>query len=124
MSAAPDTAKQWNCDRCGVSVRQMNGEQSELPGGWANSDEGQYCLRCRRERAADAALDSAADESSHEARARLRRTALLEFEVKRTPDRSNGEIARACRSSVPAVAEARRRLDLAEPAKPSGQARG
>ena len=119
MSAAPDTAKQWDCDRCGVSVRQMNGEQTELPGGWASSDEGHFCLRCRRERAADEAVVSLEEDASHDARARLRRTALLEFEVRRTPDKSNGEIARACRSSVPAVADARRRLDLAEPAKPS-----
>jgi hypothetical protein len=101
----------------------MNGEQTELPGGWSSSDDGHFCLRCRRERAADEALVSVAEDASHEARARLRRTALLEFEVRRTPDKSNGEIARACRSSVPAVADARRRLDLAEPANPS-KARG
>jgi hypothetical protein len=97
----------------------MNGEQTELPQGWSSSGDGHFCLRCRRERAADEAVVSLDEDASHDARAKLRRTALLEFEVKRTPDKSNGEIARACRSSVPAVADARRRLDLAEPANPS-----
>ena len=33
----------------------------------------------------------------------------------RDPDRPNGTIARACRSSVPAVIKARKRLGIAEP---------
>ncbi len=45
----------------------------------------------------------------------LRRAALIEFEVRRTPDHSNGMIAKACRSSVSAVAKARDRLGLPDP---------
>lgn len=43
-------------------------------------------------------------------RAQLRAAAMVEFEVKRDPDRSNIEIARAIRSSVAAVMNARQRL--------------
>jgi hypothetical protein len=35
---------------------------------------------------------------------------MVEFEVLRAPDRTNGSIAKACRSSIPAVAAARQRL--------------
>ncbi|MGH3266891.1 MAG: hypothetical protein ACRDNS_33485 [Trebonia sp.] len=119
MSATQNTAKRWTCDGCGVSVRQMNGEHTSLPSTWASSTEGKFCLRCRRERAGSAALDSAPTGATRDARVRLHRAALLEFEVSRVPDRSNGVIAKSCRSSVPAVAEARRRLHLPDPPKPS-----
>jgi hypothetical protein len=42
--------------------------------------------------------------------------ALIEFEVNRRPDHADGAIAKACRSSVSAVAAARKRLKL--PAAP------
>lgn len=116
MGTIKDKAKRWTCDGCGVSVRQMNGEHTSLPDAWASSTEGRFCLLCRRERAGSAALDSAPTDTTREARMRLHRAALLEFEVSRVPDRSNGVIAKACRSSVPAVAEARRRLQLPDPA--------
>ena len=34
----------------------MTGEQTALPGNWARTEDGQYCLICRRERAGEAAL--------------------------------------------------------------------
>lgn len=116
MSTSRNTAEVWTCNRCGVCIRQMNGEQIALPDNWASSEDGQFCLICRRALAAEAALNSAPEDTSQDERARLRRTALLEFELSRTPDRSNTEIARACRSSVSAVAKARGRLHLADPA--------
>jgi hypothetical protein len=109
------TAAKWTCDHCGVSVSQMGGEAVQLPDTWTSSDEGTYCLICRRERAAQAALDAAPEESSVEVRAKLRRAALIEFEVSRRPDHGDGAIAKACRSSVSAVAAARRRLKLPAP---------
>jgi len=116
------TAKKWTCDQCGMSVGRIDSEPIPLPDTWASSAEGQFCLVCRRERAADAALDSAPD-CSLAARAQLRRTALIEFEVRRTPDHSDGMIAKACRSSVSAVAKTRSQLRLPAPASTAGRAR-
>jgi len=42
---------------------------------------------------------------------------LIEFEVRRRPSHGNGEIAKTCRSSVAAVAAARKRLKLPAPDK-------
>lgn len=113
MSTA--TAKKWTCDKCGVTVSRAGGEKVELPDSWAKSKDGTYCLLCRRERAAQAALESAPKDCGLEERAKLRRTALVEFEVRRRPGHGNGEIAKACRSSVAAVVAARKRLKLPAP---------
>lgn len=115
MSGAPDRARRWTCDRCGVSASRIDGEPISLPGTWTRVAEGQFCLMCRRDRAAQAALDSAPSDCPRDARAKLRRAALIEFEVRRTPDQPDGAIARACHSSVSAVTKARRRLRLPNP---------
>ena len=109
------TAKKWTCDQCGVSVSRLGGEKVELPESWTSSKEGTFCLLCRRERAAQAALDAAPESSGLEDRAKLRRAALVEFEVRRRPNHGNGEIAKACRSSVAAVVAARKRLKIPAP---------
>jgi len=123
MSRAQEMAKKWTCDSCGVSTGRIDGEPVPLPEAWSNSAEGLFCLICRRERAAEAALDSAPSDSPVDARAKLRRAALIEFEVSRTPDHADGQIARACRTSVSAVTRARRRLQLPDPPPPSKAAR-
>ena len=112
MSTAAATAAKWICDGCGVSVSRIDGERATLPAAWAASAAGCFCLQCRRDRAADAALDSAAADSPVDVRAKLRRAALIEFEVRRAPDRADRRIAEACRSSAAAVAKARERLQL------------
>lgn len=110
------TAKKWTCDHCGVTVSRVGGEKVELPESWSSSKkEGTFCLLCRRERAAQAALDAAPNTSGLEDRAKLRRAALVEFEVRRRPNHGNGEIAKACRSSVAAVVAARKRLKIPAP---------
>ncbi len=109
------TAKKWTCDQCGVTVSRLGAEKVELPASWANSKEGTFCLLCRRERAAQAALDAAPKDCGLEDRAKLRRAALVEFEVRRRPGHGNGEIAKACRSSVAAVVAARKRLKIPAP---------
>jgi hypothetical protein len=43
-------------------------------------------------------------------RARLRSSTIIEFEVRRAPDRSNSQIASAVHTSVVAVQRARERL--------------
>jgi hypothetical protein len=115
VSTATATAKKWTCDRCGVSVGLIDGTPVPFPEPWAREAGGTFCLGCRRDRAAEAALDAAPDDSPIEVRAKLRRAALIEFEVSRRPDHNDGAIAKACRSSVSAVAAARRRLELPDP---------
>jgi hypothetical protein len=115
MSGATKAATKWTCQGCGVSAGNIDGEPVPMPRAWVDSTEGTYCLACRRERAGEAALETAPLDSPVAARAQLRRAALIEFEVKRTPDQGNGTIARACRTSVSAVSRARQRLELPDP---------
>jgi hypothetical protein len=90
-------------------------KRRDLPPSWTRSGNETFCLACRRALAAELALDAAPEDLSREDRAKLRRAALLEFEIRRDPGRHNAEIAKVCRSSVPAVAGTRRRLEIAEP---------
>jgi hypothetical protein len=114
-ATAPGTAKKWTCNQCGVSIGRMDGQRVDFPETWDRNSDGIFCLNCRRDRAAQAALESAPDDSPIEVRAKLRRAALIEFEVSRRPDHGDGAIAKACRSSVSAVAAARQRLGLPAP---------
>ena len=123
MTKSPPRAKKWMCDQCGVSVGRIDGGPTPFPDSWASSAAGRYCLVCRRERAANAALEAAPSGSPLEARAKLRRAALIEFEVHRMPDHSDGVIAKACRTSVSAVAKARVRLQLPTPPAQSSSRR-
>lgn len=111
-------AKVWLCDRCAVSAGRIDGEATPLPACWESSADGRFCLTCRRERAAEAALEAAPSGSPVDARAKLRRAALIEFEVARTPDHPDGVIARACHTSVAAVTRARHKLHLPDPQAP------
>jgi hypothetical protein len=88
----------------------MDGSPAPLPESWVSSAEGDFCLTCRRHRAGEAALDAAPGDSDRDARTKLRRAGLIEFEVRRAPDRTDGSIAKACRTSAAAVAAARQRL--------------
>ncbi len=115
MAIATKSTK-WVCDRCGVAVGRIDGKRVPFPESWERSRAGTFCLGCRRDRAAQAALDAAPEDSPVEMRAKLRRAALIEFEVSRRPDHGDGAIAKACHSSVSAVAAARRRLQLPAPA--------
>ncbi len=116
MNPVATLAPTWTCDGCGVSASRIDGEPVPLPDAWAVSPEGSFCLVCRRERAAQAALEAAPSDCTLAGRAKLRRTALIEFEVSRTPEHTDGSIARACRTSTAVVNQARRRLRLPDPA--------
>jgi len=107
MSVATDTATKWTCGRCGVSTSQLDGSRTPLPESWASSADGLFCLTCRRERAAEAALAAAPADCSNDVRAKVRRSGLVEFEVRRAPDRADNAIAKACHTSASAVAAAR-----------------
>ncbi len=124
MSPTQIKARKWTCDGCGVSASQAStASRRRSPTTWISSADGHFCLVCRRERAAEAALDAAPSDSPVDARAKLRRAALIEFEVSRTPDIADGTIARACRTSVSAVTRARRRLQLPDPPPHSSSSR-
>jgi hypothetical protein len=107
MTAATPTAPKWICDRCGVSVSQLDGAAVPLPATWVTAADGNFCLTCRRERAGEAALEAAPADSSNDTRVKVRRAGLLEFEVRRAPDRADNAIAKACHTSASAVARAR-----------------
>lgn len=104
-------AVRWSCARCKVSVGRIDGEPALLPASWSRSDGQIFCLTCRRARAGETAMDSAPDASSREELVRLRRTALIEFEIGRAPEAPNATIARACRTSSAAVAVVRTELE-------------
>jgi hypothetical protein len=105
-------ARRWTCNRCGMAVGRIDGGQAPFPESWESCAEGDFCLSCRRQRAAEAAQEAAPTGCSREARAKARRSGLIEFEVRRTPTLTDGSIARACRTSASAVAAARRRLRM------------
>jgi hypothetical protein len=108
----PEAPQRWTCGKCAVEVRWASShEQPGLPPNWTDSHQGPVCLHCRRELAADAAV-STLDLSLKE-RARLRSSTIIEFEVRRAPDRSNSQIASAVHTSVVAVQKARERLAVA-----------
>lgn len=107
MSTLAKTARTWSCDRCGVSVSQLDGARTAFPESWTRGADGSFCLICRRERAAEAALDAAPEGSSNDVRAKLRRSGLVEFEVRRAPDRADNAIAKSCHTSASAVIAAR-----------------
>jgi hypothetical protein len=108
-------AARWSCARCEVSVGRIDGKTSCLPDTWTRCDGLTYCLSCSRARAADAALDSATESASREDRVRLRRSALIAFEIGRAPAAPDRAIANACRTSSRTVAAVRDEL-TADPA--------
>ena len=112
-------AVRWSCARCGVSVGRIDGGPTDLPETWTRSDGATYCLICSRAMVGEAAMDSAPSASSREERMRLRRDAVIEFEIGRTPLAPNRVIAHACRTSLMTVATVRGALDGPASAKPS-----
>ena len=85
----------------------MDGRAEPLPDTWTRCDGLTYCLSCSRARAGEEAFESAPESTSAEERARRRRSALIAFEIARTPAAPNRVIANACRTSAMAVAAVR-----------------
>jgi hypothetical protein len=113
-AATSAPAPEWMCARCEMTSRWTRGlDGVDSPPNWVRDPGGNhYCLACQRERAVDAALEGA-DDAGIEARAKLRSAAVVEFEITRDPDRTEGEIARSARTSIGAVRKARKRLQAA-----------
>jgi hypothetical protein len=94
-------------------VQWMAGHEApKRPAHWSEKNGVLHCLACRRDLAAEAGLDAAPEGTPMAKRAQLQSAARIEFEVKRDPDRADGEIAKACRSSVASVQKARERLGV------------
>lgn len=110
MSRRRGLARKWTCRGCGVCVSRIDGSPAPLPDCWTSSAEGDFCLVCRRQQAIDAALEAAPADRDSAAHSKLRRAGLIEFEVRRAPDRTDGAIAKACHTSTATVAATRRRL--------------
>jgi hypothetical protein len=60
--------------------------------------------------AGDAAIDAAPADCSREELVRIRRTGLIEFELRRDPESPDRTVARACSTSPSAVAAIRQTL--------------
>ena len=108
------TARKWTCDGCGVTASRIDGQSATEPTDWTNSKEGRYCLACRRNLAADAALAGAPAGNSRDECRLIRRTGLIEFEMRRMPNQSDGRIASACGTSPSTVAAVRREVNAAK----------
>src|SRR3954469_25196055 len=104
-------AVRWSCARCKVSVGQIDGGTTLLPTTWSHLGGEILCLTCTRAQAGEAAMDSAPAETSREDRAKLRCTALIEFEIERAPEAPIPPLALPCRTSSAAVAAVRDELD-------------
>lgn len=104
-------AVRWSCTRCAVSVGRIDGEPALLPATWSQGEGQVLCLTCSRAQAGETAMESAPETTSREDMVRLRRTALIEFEIDRAPEAPNRKIALACRTSSAAVAAVRTELE-------------
>jgi hypothetical protein len=100
---------EFTCARCEVTSRWTEGLGAATPPNWVKEKGLYYCLACRRERAMEQAVEKAGGERVSTAdRAKLRSAAVVDFEIARDPDRTEGEIAKAARASIGAVRKARR----------------
>ena len=111
-------AQTWTCERCTVTVQWMTGHDADtaLPSHWSKDEDGVHCLSCRRELAAENALEGHPEGLPNAERAKLRARARVEFEINRDPERPNNKIASACGTSGASVQKARDRM--AEAATP------
>jgi hypothetical protein len=101
----------WTCARCEVTARFMpDVERPKMPRGWKREKGGVHCLVCRRELAAETALKAAPADAPADVRQQIQASARLEFEIRRDPERADGEIAKACSTSIAAVRKVRQSL--------------
>jgi hypothetical protein len=108
-------AVRWSCARCEVSVGRIDGASADLPETWSRVEGQTYCLSCSRARASEEASDSAPESITREDRVKVRRRALIAFEIGRTPAAPDRAIANACRTSSKAVATVRGELTADAP---------
>jgi hypothetical protein len=108
-------AMTWTCARCDVKTSWMNGtKRPALPANWVKQNGEVYCLGCQRELAGEAGLAALPEDAPIAERQKASSAARVDFEVARDPNRANGKIASACRTSIPSVRKSRERLGLFE----------
>ncbi len=113
VPATPEARSGWTCGRCQMTLSwTAEAENPELPTSWIHEDGAFYCLACRRDRAGDASVDDLPLDAPLATRQQTRFRARIDFEIQRDPDRPDGRIAKACRTSTLAVRKARNRLGL------------
>ena len=101
------------CARCEMTTTWIpRSKREKVPANWVIKNGQSYCLACRRELAVSDALEELGEGSPPADRAKIRSQAVVEFEIRRDPDRRDGDIARASRCSVMAVSKARKRLGI------------
>ena len=104
---APRT-RRWTCAGCEVTVRYAAGSKAlpRRPEGWTKRGGDWLCLHCRREKAVEAATIGAGEDGWAS-----RRQALLEFELKRSPEEADGVIAKRANCSTGHVRKVREELE-------------
>jgi hypothetical protein len=90
---------------------------TELPPSWDEVDGIAYCLGCRREMAGEAKAAALNGDGTPSNRVRADVEGRVEFELRRTPDRCDTRVARACGTNVTVVRQVRERLG-AYPTRP------
>jgi hypothetical protein len=102
-SAAP---RRWTCSGCEVTVRYAAGSNApRRPEGWTKQGGRWLCLHCQREKAVEKATIGASGDGWAS-----RRQALLEFELRRSPDVPDGVIAKRANCSTGHVRKVREEL--------------
>jgi hypothetical protein len=103
---APRT-RRWTCAECEVTVRYAAGSKAtpRRPEGWTKKGGEWLCLHCQREKAVEKATIGANGDGWAS-----RRQALLEFELRRSPDVPDGVIAKRANCSTGHVRKVREEL--------------
>lgn len=104
---APRT-RRWTCAGCKVTVRYAAGSNAvpRRPEGWSRRGGEWLCLHCQREKAVEKATIGAKGDGWAS-----RRQALLEFELRRSPEVADGVIAKRANCSTGHVRKVREELE-------------
>ena len=97
--------RRWTCVGCEVTVRYgADADAPARPEGWTKRSGRWMCLHCRREQAVEKATQKGEDGWAS------RRQALVEFELRRSPNEPDGVIAKRANCSTGHVRKLRMQL--------------